>query len=371
MVDVPTNSLIFRLIEELAPKEKAYSWDNVGLQIGSANQKATKVMITLDVVESVVDEAIEKDVNLIIAHHPLFFNPLKRINVDTPEGKIISKLIRHDITVYAAHTNLDVVASGVNDMLAKRLKLQNNKTLISLGKERMYKFAVYVPTSHIEAIKNVIGDVGGGEQGDYSHCSFEIKGIGSFKPIKGADPYIGKVGEITKVDEAKIEVLVTESKLNEVKKAVLKAHPYEEPAYDIIELANEGAEYGLGRIGDLSERIILDDYVKLMKQQLGLNHVRVAGNLEKEIKKVAIIGGSGEKYIHQAKRAGADVYITGDLGFHQAQTAIQIGLAVIDAGHYIEEIMKEEIKDYLQKKLASNNVEIIVSDTNTDPFQYI
>lgn len=371
MRKIPTNSDVFKLIEDLAPLDKAYDWDNVGLQIGSNRQQTTKIMITLDVLETVVDEAIEKKVDLIIAHHPLLFKPLKQIDLHTPEGRIISKLIRHDISVYAAHTNLDVVKYGVNDMLARKLDLKKTKPLITLGNEKLYKYVVYVPISHQNDVKQILGDAGAGEQGDYNHCSFQIEGEGSFRPLTGADPFIGKVGELVKVDEVKIEAIVSESKLENVVNSVKATHPYEEPAFDIIPLKNKGESWGLGRIGEVSTATNFKQYVKQVKEKLDLTDVRVIGSLNKKIKKIAIVGGSGEKYIHAAKKAGADVYITGDMSFHSAQDAWQMDLAVIDAGHYIEKIMKEETRDYLQKQLAVFDVEVTVSKVGTDPFQYM
>lgn len=366
-----TNGEVFKIMEELAPKHRAYHWDNVGLQVGSFSKKVKKIMVTLDVLENVVDEAIEHKVDCIIAHHPLLFKPLKQINLETPEGQTIAKLIRHDITVYAAHTNLDIVNDGVNDMLAEQLSLTDIKPLVIEGSGKLFKYAVHVPLTHATHVKKVIGDAGGGMQGDYTHCSFEIAGTGAFKPSEGANPYIGEVGEITTVDEVKIEALVSEEKLKDVVEAVMKAHPYEEPAFDIIELTNKGENYGLGRIGKIKQPLTLKQFVEYVKERLDLSHVRVVGNLENKVKKVAVLGGSGEKYIHDAKRRGADVFITGDLGFHQAQAAMELGLLVIDAGHYIESIMKQKVCDYLQDKLKGYDVEVIVSKTNTDPFQYL
>src|SRR5699024_6933777 len=371
MANNPVNLDVFKQIESLAPQNKAYDWDNVGLQIGSYNQKANKVLVTLDVLESVVDEAIEKNINLIIAHHPLFFKPLKHINLETPEGRIISKLIRHDISVYAAHTNLDVVESGVNDILADRLELKARKPLISLGNEKLFKLAVHIPRSHQEQMKEVLGNAGAGQQGDYSHCSFQIEGEGAFCPMDGAAPYIGKVGKITKVEEVKIEALVGEAKLQEVVNQVKKEHPYEEPAFDIIELQQSGEGWGLGRIGEVDSKVSLEQYVSTVKEKLNVTDVRVIGDLNKSIKRVAIVGGSGEKYIHHAKRAGADVYITGDISFHPAQIALQSSIAVIDAGYYIETFMKEGMQRYLMEALANFDIEVIVSEMNTDPFQYL
>lgn len=371
MSSTPTNSDIFKLIEDVASRSKAYDWDSVGLQIGTYQRQAKKVMITLDVMETVVDEAIANNVDLIIAHHPLLFKPLKKIDINTPEGRIISKLIRHNITVYAAHTNLDVVKHGVNDMLADILEIKNGKPLVTLGNEKLYKYAIYVPRGHEHAIKEILGDAGAGQQGDYSHCSFQTGGKGAFKPLADAVPFIGEVGEIADVDEVKIEVIVPESKLAHVVKQVKAVHPYEEPAFDIIELENTGEDWGLGRIGAICTPVTLKEYVNEVKEKLKLTDVRVVGDLNKKVKKAAIVGGSGEKYIYDAKRAGADVYITGDLSFHPAQTAWQLGLAVIDAGHYIESAMKEAVRDYLQDKLKEADVDVLVSRVETDPFQYL
>ncbi|MHA6250958.1 Nif3-like dinuclear metal center hexameric protein [Oceanobacillus sp. CAU 1775] len=371
MNNIPTNSVVFKAIENLAPKSKAYSWDNVGLQVGSKHQKANKIMITLDVLESVVDEAIDKKVNLIIAHHPLLFQPIKQINTDTPEGRILKKLIQHDITVYAAHTNLDVVSSGVNDMLADKLELKQTKPLVKLGEEKLYKYAVFVPEDHEEKIKDVLGLAGAGNLGDYTHCSFTVDGEASFTPQADADPFIGDVGQATRVKEVKIEVIVTEQKLQQVVNAAIEAHPYEEPAYDIIELSNSGKSWGLGRIGEISTSTTLKDYIPQLKQRLNIDNVRVIGDLTREVKKIAIIGGSGEKYFQDALNSGADLYITGDVSFHPAQNAKASGLAVIDAGHYIEEIMKESLQRILKEELASFDAEIIISDEVTDPFQYL
>lgn len=371
MRDTPANHVVFQALEKWAPKNKAYEWDNVGLQVGSNNRKATKVLVTLDVLESVVDEAIENKVSLIIAHHPLLFKPLKQLNTDTPQGRTISKLLSHDITVYASHTNLDVVEGGVNDMLAERLELNDVVPLAEFGNEKLYKFAIYVPVTHREAVKEAIGAAGGGKQGEYTHCSFEVSGTGSFKPSEMADPYIGKSGELTEVDEVKIESLIEENDLKQVLASALQAHPYEEPAYDILELENKGASYGLGRIGSLNTSMKLASFIEFVKEKLGLPYVRVVGNKNKEIKKVAVLGGSGEKYIHAAKRMKADVYITGDMTFHLAQEAMEMGLTVIDAGHYIEEILKEHVTSYLQKELDGYSVDVISSKINTNPFQYL
>ncbi|SET61011.1 dinuclear metal center protein, YbgI/SA1388 family [Oceanobacillus limi] len=366
-----TNSSIFTIMEQWAPLHLAYDWDNVGLQIGSHNKPIQKIMVTLDVMESVVDEAIENNVDLIIAHHPLLFKSLKSLNTDSSRGRIIAKLLEHGITVYASHTNLDAAVGGVNDMLGDALQLESSEVLVETHKESLYKIAIYVPHSHKGEVHDALSANGAGHIGDYSHCSFQTDGIGTFKPLEGANPYIGTKDEMEKVDEVKIETIVPKNKLSVVLNAVIKSHPYEEPAYDVYPLQNEGTQFGIGRIGDLHTPMRLEDFCENVKSSFGISNLRVTGDLSKKVKRVAILGGSGEKYIQAAKRKGADVYVTGDMTFHIAQEAWQMGLTVIDAGHYIETIMKDGTKDYLEKHLNKESIEVIVSKANTDPFQFV
>ena len=363
------------MIEEWAPKSFAYDWDNVGLQVGSYNKPVRKILVTLDVLESVVDEAIEKNVDLIIAHHPLLFKPFKQLNLDSWRGRIIQKLIQHNITVYAAHTNLDMATGGVNDLLADMLGLENRGILVDTDPESLYKFVVYVPETHVENITNALVKEDAGHIGNYSHCTFQSKGTGTFMPLSEANPFIGEQNKLEKVNEVKVETIVRESTLSNVLKAVIDAHPYEEVAYDIFPLKNVDNKIGLGRIGSLNKAIPLEKFVEHVKKSLGLNHVRVSGDLAKKVKKIAVLGGSGEKYIHSAFYKKADVYITGDMSFHIAQEAVEMGISVIDAGHYIEQVMKKGTKNYLDQRIqkssqADSNVEVIVSEINTDPFQY-
>lgn len=361
---------VFQVIEQLAPKTFAYDWDPVGLQVGSYNKSVSKVMVTLDVVEAVVDEAIEKNVDVIVAHHPLLFKAVQKINTNTSIGRILQKLLTNDITVYAAHTNLDIAQNGVNDVLCKIIGIKNTHVLVEKEAGQLLKLAVYVPKTHIEEVRNAISDAGVGHIGNYSHCTFQTKGQGTFKPLDGTNPYIGSVNELEKVEEVKLESIMEESKLPSALTAIRQSHPYEEPAYDVYPLRNKGEIYGLGRIGELINPTQLSDFCEQVKTTLELDCVRVTGKMDKQVKTVAVLGGSGEKFIHQAKKKGADVFITGDMTFHQAQDAQEMGLAIIDVGHYAESVMKASVQEYLATSLNVENVEIIVSTTNTDPFQY-
>lgn len=371
MTTVMRNLDIFKAMESWAPKHLAYDWDNVGLQIGSFHKPVKKVMVTLDVLEATVDEAIENKVDLIIAHHPLLFKPMKQVNVDTAKGRIIQKLLQHEISVYAAHTNLDAANSGVNDMLCDLLAVQDTKVLEQNHIEKLVKLAVFVPETHAEQVRDAMSGKGAGHIGDYSHCTFQSPGQGTFKPLEGTDPYIGSKGEMTFVDEVKIETILPASKLSSVLETMIAAHPYEEAAYDIYPVENSGTAYGIGRIGTLDQKLTLEALCERVKTALNVPGVRLTGDLDKEVSKVAVLGGSGEKYINKAKQMGADVYITGDMTFHTAQDAQIMGLSVIDPGHHVEKVMKDYTKLYLEDYFTSDELEISISKTNTEPFRFI
>lgn len=359
--------------EELFPKHLAEEGDPNGLQIGTLSNQVKKALIALDVTKEVVEEAISIGANLIIAHHPIIYRPLKKIVTDDEPGKIIELCIKHDIAVFAAHTNVDIAEVGVSDFLAEALQLENRKVLAPTYVEKLYKLAVFVPKTHAEEVRSEICHVGAGHIGNYSHCTFNTEGKGTFLPLEGTKPFIGVQGQLEQVEEVKIETIVPESKLKRVMKAMLKAHPYEEVAYDTVELENEGKTFGIGRIGTLKEELTLEEFAHYVKEKLDLQGVRVVGNVRDTIKKVAIVGGDGNKFAFHAKREGADVYVSGDIYYHVAQDWKMLNLNIVDAGHNIEKVMKDGVKKLLDKKLIENNLscEIVASSINTDPFVFI
>ncbi|WP_188453638.1 Nif3-like dinuclear metal center hexameric protein [Virgibacillus oceani] len=371
MTSTIRNADVFRIMEEWAPKHLAYDWDNVGMQLGSSSKPVKKIMVTLDVLESVVDEAIENNIDLIIAHHPLFFKSTKQINTDSPQGRIIQKLILHDITVYAAHTNLDAADNGVNDMLCDILDIKSREILLESHTEKLVKVAVYVPDTHIKEVREALSDNGAGHIGNYSHCTFQTSGQGTFKPLEGTNPFIGQANEMEMVNEIKLETIVPESILPSVLDAMVKAHPYEEASYDVYPLNRKGKAYGIGRVGLLENSMTLEMFCEYVKEKLNVPKVRVTGDLSAKVSRVAVLGGSGEKYINDAFRKGADVFITGDMTFHVAQDAWQMGLSVIDPGHHVEKVMKQATKQYLDQHLSKNRVNVFVSEMNTEPFRFV
>jgi dinuclear metal center YbgI/SA1388 family protein len=363
---------IIQLFEGFSPKSLAMEGDKVGLQIGNLSRKVQNVMIALDVLEEVVDEAISKNVQLIIAHHPLIFRPLQRITSEDPSGRLIEKLIKNDIAVYAAHTNLDIAKGGVNDLLADALGLKDTKVLFPTYESKLKKLVVYVPKSHEEIVRVAIGKAGAGSIGNYQFCSFSTIGTGRFLPGEAANPFIGSNGNLEVVEEIKIETIYPIHFEKKIVSAMIKAHPYEEVAYDLIPLDNKGDTLGLGRVGNVSETT-LQGFVEVVKEMLEVNTVRVVGNLNAKVKKVAVLGGDGNKYFPHAKFAGADVYITGDFYYHTAHDAAAQGLNVIDPGHNVEKVMKKGVTKVLSQLFNERgfDVNVFPSEVHTDPFQFI
>lgn len=363
---------IIQWIEQLAPKHLAYDGDPIGLQLGSYQKEVKKILITLDVLEPVVDEAIEQGVDMIVAHHPLIFRPIQKIDTNTSYGRMIQKLLTYDITVYAAHTNLDIAQGGVNDLMAEALKLEDVEVLVPTTAIPQKKLVVYVPRSHEEQVRKAIGEAGAGFIGAYSHCSFSTTGEGRFLPTEKTNPYIGQPGTLEVVEEVRIETIVPETIEKEVIRKMKKAHPYEEVAYDLYLLETKGDTLGLGRIGTLKKEMTLSDFAQFVKQAFDVEGVRIVGDLDAIVKKVAVVGGDGNKYVTKAKMRGADVYVTGDLYYHVAHDAKYMGLHCVDPGHNVEKVMKKGMAHYLQKEIqkVKSKTEVIQSKVNTDPFYF-
>lgn len=364
---------IINLVEQLAPKYLAEEWDNIGLQIGSPAGEVHKVLVTLDINAEVVEEAIQADVDLVVAHHPLIFSPLKNLRFDTPLGRNIALLIGNSIAVYAAHTNLDSAQDGVNSVLAQRLGLQETGVLAPSYREKYCKIVVFVPQGQVDQVRDAMTQAGAGWIGNYSHCTFQTAGTGTFKAGAGAKPFIGQIGELERAEEYRLETIIAERAVGKVVKAMLKAHPYEEVAYDLYPLLNEGASQGLGRIGKLPAPVTLGELAQQVKELLGLTNLRLGGDLGKKIEKVALCGGSGAALIHKAVFQGADVLLTGDIKYHEGQDILAQGMCFIDAGHNgTEQIIVPVLAQYLREKAAEAklDIEVVESRINTDPFQY-
>jgi len=362
---------IIKIIEDWAPKSIAWEKDNIGLQVGSLRREIKNILLCLDVDKKVVDEAVKKNCNLIISHHPLLFKSLKRIDTEKDKtSRILEKLIKKEITLYSAHTNLDFTKHGVSYKLAERLSLKIIRFLKNLS-DNQIKLAVFVPVSHVDKVAEAIHQSGGGVIGEYSHCSFRTSGTGTFKGSDGTNPSIGNKGVVEFVEEVKLEVLVDEWKLNQVISAMKKAHPYEEVAYDIFPLKNENVNYGIGAIGELKDTMDTNDFLNFVSSKLKTSTLRYAKSNKKKIKSVAVCGGSCGDLVDEVIKQNADAFVTADLRYHTFQDA-EGKILLIDAGHYeTEKPVLDEIKSRLEKLLIENKkIKVLKFKGSTNPIVF-
>jgi len=355
-------------LELLAPPSYQESYDNAGLIVGSHNTEIDKALICFDVTEEVIEEAEKSGANLIISHHPIIFGGLKKLNGKNYVERVVIAAIKADIALYAMHTNLDNVILGTNRILAEKLGLINTKVLAPL-KGRFRKLVTYCPLAQAEKVRNAIFDVGAGQIGKYDQCSFNAKGEGSFRAGEGANPFVGELGKTHFEEELRIETIFPDYLERKIIAALIKAHPYEEVAYDIFKLENESAQLGAGIIGSLEVKMDEKEFLLKLKELTQAGVVRHTSLRNKGIKKVALCGGSGAFLIGKAKSAGADVYITGDVKYHEFFDADgQIVFA--DIGHYeSEQFTKELLISYINEKFPTFAVQI--SEVNTNPINYL
>lgn len=343
---------IIKIIEDWAPKSIAWEKDNVGLQVGSLRREVKNILLCLDVDEKVVAEANRKNCNLIISHHPLLFRPFKKLDTEKDKkSRIIEKLIKKDITLYSAHTNLDFTKAGVSFQLANRLRLTNQKFLLNLPSNQK-KLFVFVPITHLDKVADAMHNAGAGIVGEYSNCSFRTLGTGTFKGSEKSNPKVGSKGKIEMVEEVKIEVLVNSFDVNKVIAAMKQAHPYEEIAYDVYQLANENVNYGMGVIGELPKELSEKEFLNHVSKSLRVKNLRYARGSKIKIKRVAVCGGSGSDLLDTAIQNNADAYVTADVKYHTFQDA-ENEVLLVDAGHYETEIPAlDELKNRIEKYLT-------------------
>lgn len=358
------------LIHTDYPPSLAEDWDNVGLQVGDPAAPLERVLIALDVTGATLAEAESLGVQAIVAHHPLIFRPLKNITPLDPTGKLVMRAIAANIAIIAAHTNLDCGADGLNDWLAARLGI-NAALPLQGGNLPLYKLVVYVPVGHEKAVEDALFAAGAGTLGAYDHCSFASAGTGRFRPGATSVPFIGSPGEESTPPEIRIETIVSAERVAKVIDKLRKAHPYEEPAYDLLLLQNRREDLGLGRIGRLPQALALQDYARQIGAALGTNSLRLVGDPERMISKVACCGGSGASLLFDAQRQGADLLVTGDIKYHDARNALELGLALVDAGHFAtEEVMVAGLAEKLRAAASARHLpmEFIASASGQDPF---
>ncbi|RNC85121.1 MAG: Nif3-like dinuclear metal center hexameric protein [Winogradskyella sp.] len=355
-------------LHHLAPLAYAEDFDNVGLLVGDKNQKITGVLVTLDTLEDVVDEAIEKNCNLIVSFHPIIFKGLKKLTGKNYVERVAIKAIRHNISIFAIHTALDNAFQGVNSIICDQLELKNKRILIP-QKETIKKLTTYVPKANAEELRTQLFEAGAGDIGNYASCSFNSEGKGTYKGNDESNPTIGVKGKLHTEDETMVSVTYKKHVESSVLKALFDAHPYEEVAYEVITLENTNQKIGMGMIGELDSEQSERQFLGYVKEKMNAGVVRHSKLLNKPVKKVAVLGGSGSFAIGAAKAAGADVFITADLKYHDFFSA-ENKIVLADIGHYeSEQFTKTFLVDYLSKKIT--NFAIILSNTNTNPVKYL
>jgi len=410
-----TVDAIAQLIEKVAPKAWAEDWDNVGLLVGGGSAPVEKLLLALDGTAAVVDEARRLGVQMIVAHHPIMFLPLKNLRFDNPAAQVPIQLLQHNIAYYAAHTNLDQSELSASWTLAHGLGLKDAEILAPTAQEALVKLVVFVPASHAEKVRRALAAAGVGASTTdgphsefYAESFFQSEGTGMFRPLPGAHPSLGKVGELTKVAECRLESIMPERLIDRAVRALRRAHPYEEPAYDLIPLRNSGRKRGYGAIGYFAEPITLGQVWSRLGELLamaagsgeaagssgaagasgaagsrenaawrtwqgwpgeGLAGLRLAGERDRVIRKVAIVNGSGGSLVAKALSKGADLLITGDVDHHAVLEALAANMAVIDAGHFAtEKPMLLTMQRYLQQQKSLAGTRIFVSAENCIPW---
>ena len=359
---------ITNYIEELAPLNYAEDFDNVGLLVGNYSTKVSAVLVTLDTLEETVEEAIVKKCNLIVSFHPIIFSGLKKINGNSYVERVVLKAIKNDIAIYATHTALDNSKNGVSAKMCEVLSLQNTKILIP-KKGIIKKLTTYVPVKNADALRNSLFFAGAGNIGNYNNCSFNTEGDGTYKGNEDSNPVLGEKGKLHTEKETKISVVFESKNQAGILKALQENHPYEEIAYEIVTIENVHQNIGMGMIGELSSEMDEKDFLLYLKKTMKTDCVRHSALINKKIKKVAVLGGSGSFAISNAKKAGADAYVSADFKYHEFFKA-ENSILLADIGHYeSEQFTKNLLVDYLTKKFS--NFAVILSEKSTNPIYYI
>jgi dinuclear metal center YbgI/SA1388 family protein len=361
-------SKITTYLESAAPLEYQEPYDNAGLLVGHPGQEITQALITLDVTEAVLDEAISNKCNLIISHHPLIFNGLKKLNGKNEVERCVIKAIQNNLAIYAAHTNLDSVLGGVNSKICEKLGLQKCQ-MLSAAPGQLKKLVTFIPFEHAEKVQQAVFEAGAGNIGNYDSCAYGIAGKGSFRGNEKSNPFVGKKGEIHYENEIRLETIFPGHLQPQVIDALLQSHPYEEVAYDIYSLDNTNPQSGIGMVGELDKAMDEIKFLRFAKKAFNAKVARHSPTLGRMVKKVAVCGGSGSFLIPKAIGVKADVFITADLKYHQFFEA-EGKIVLADIGHFeSEQFTKEVFYELLTKKFPKFAIRL--SEVGTNPVNYL
>lgn len=359
---------ILTILEEMAPLAYAEDFDNVGLLVGNQDNEATGVLVCHDALENVIDEAITKNCNLVVCFHPILFSGLKKITGKNYVERAVIKAIKNDIAIYAVHTALDNHQNGVNKIFCDALGLNNTKVLVP-KQNFIQKLITYTTPENADKVRKALFEAGAGTIGNYDNCSFNSDGFSTYQGNENSNPVIGTKGELTQTDEIKIEVTFEKHLQSKILKALFSNHVYEEVAYEIYELQNQHQNIGLGMIGSLETPMSETEFLTFVKDKMQCGSIRHSALLNKNISKVAVLGGSGSYAIKNAIQAGADVYLTADLKYHNFYES-ENQILIADIGHFeSERYTKKYIVDFLKEKIT--NFAIVLSEENTNPVKYL
>ncbi|MEM6865774.1 MAG: Nif3-like dinuclear metal center hexameric protein [Bacteroidota bacterium] len=357
-----------KVLEALAPLSHAEDFDNVGLLVGNPDWEVSGILVTLDTLENVVDEAIRKQYNLIVSFHPIIFKGLKQLTGSSYVERVVMKAIANNIAIYSIHTALDNSNLGVNAKICEVLGIQNPKILIP-KKGTLKKLTTYVPKKDAEKLKSSLFEAGAGAIGKYSNCSFSAEGLGSFKAMVGANPTLGQIGETHFEKETQLNMVFPFEKEKAIIDTLLKNHPYEEVAYEIVSLENVNSHIGMGMIGNLGKSMDVKEFLLHVKQKMKIPVIRHSVLQSKKVQRIAVLGGSGGFAIAAAKKAKADIFLTSDLKYHQFFEA-ESDLILADIGHFeSEQFTKDLLVDYLTEKIP--NFAVALSESVTNPIKYL
>ena len=368
---MPSVRDVVRIMENLAPARLAESWDRVGLQTGNADWPVHSIWVALDPLPDVILAACEQNVDLLITHHPLLFRPLASLDFGSPMGALLYRAALSKLSIYASHTNLDKTPGGLNDMLARRIGLNDTSVFAPSQDVELCKLVIFVPAGYEDNVMTALFHSPAGRIGAYSCCTFRNSGMGSFCPESGATPFVGTPGEVSQVNEVRIESIVEKKDVSRILANIRPHHPYQTMAVDVYPLVDIEGRIGLGRIGNLESGVTLRRFGMMVRDKLGLSGVRITGKQDMVVHRVALCSGSGSSLMKSFFASDADVYLSGDLRYHDARDAESAGKALVDIGHFgSEHLMVDEIADFLRQRITEKSWDIRVTacQLEKDPF---
>jgi len=361
---------LLNLLESRYPSAWAVSGDRIGLEVGHPETQVKTILVALEVTPAIITEATRRRAQLLLTHHPLLYQPLQNVREDRPGGRLLADLVRAGLALVSCHTNLDIAPGGLNDYLAQELELTGVEVLTPTTRDPWYKLVVFVPAGYEDAVREALGDAGLGVIGNYSHCAFTSPGQGTYRPLPGAHPHQGAVGELSRAEETRLEILAPESLLPAALSRLKGTHPYEEVAYDLYPVQHPGTPLGLGRVGAWPEPRSFSQVLTTVKRMFGVETIQVWGQPPQQVQRLALCSGSGGELVPDALSRDAQIYLTGEVRHHQVPPGLAPGFAILAVGHFASEVVfmepwARQLHELFQE--AGLRVEVRVADSQPPP----